>query len=278
MNRMIQMESSEGQKKRYAYDLTGRVSSATDANGNTTQYFYTPTGHLSRVIDALGNCTEYHYDEMSGLLKISQYGKEKELEEACKLNEDNKSLYFTQYKRDILGHVETAVDALGREEHYEYDNKGRMVEKQDREGFVTKYRYTKDGQLSEIQYADGNSVKLSYNPLKQLVEISDWLGITTIEVDELGRAEKVTDPKGREVLYSRNKLGQCVAMEYPGGKKVEYSYDQWKRLISLRDESGEFRYIYDENGRLSEKLFPNGMRTNYSYGICLLYTSDAADE
>ncbi len=267
MNRMIQMESSEGQKKRYAYDLTGRVSSATDANGNTTQYFYTPTGHLSRVIDALGNCTEYHYDEMSGLLKISQYGKEKELEEACKLNEDNKSLYFTQYKRDILGHVETAVDALGREEHYEYDNRGRMVEKQDREGFVTKYRYTKGGQLSEIQYADGNSVKLIYNPLKQLVEISDWLGITTIEVDELGRAEKVTDPKGREVLYSRNKLGQCVAMEYPGGKKVEYSYDQWRRLISLRDENGEFRYIYDENGRLSEKLFPNGMRTNYSYGI-----------
>lgn len=267
MNRIIQIESSEGQKKNYTYDLTGHVSSATDANGNTTQYFYSPAGRLIRVIDALGNCTEYNYDEMGSLSEISQYGEEKELSEACKLNEDNKNLYFIQYKRDVLGHVETTVDALGREEHYEYDDKGRMIEKQDKEGFVTKYSYTKGGQLSGIQYADGNSVKLSYNPLKQLVEISDWLGIITIEVDELGRAEKVTDQKGREVVYSRNELGQCVAMQYPGGKKVEYGYDQWRRLISLRDESGEFSYAYDENGRLSEKLFPNAMRTNYTYGI-----------
>lgn len=280
MNRIIQVASSQGQEKSYTYDVTGKVSSATDPNGNTTQYFYSPAGHLIRVTDALGNSTTYNYDEMgnlSGVLQceyeagslseISQYGLEKELAEACKLNESNQKLYFVQYKRDVLGHIETATDALGKEEHYRYDNQGHMIEKQDKDGFITEYSYTKGGQLSQIQYADGNSVKLSYNPLKQLTEISDWLGITTIQADEMGRVQKVTDQKGREVIYSRDELGTCVAMQYPGGKKVEYSYDQWRRLTSLRDENGEFRYTYDANGRLSEKLFPNGMRTNYTYGV-----------
>ena len=60
--------------------------------------------------------------------------------------------------------------------------------------------YTKQGDLSGIQYADGKEVKLSYNPLRQLIEIQDWLGSTRITPDELGRAEKVQYPDGREAV------------------------------------------------------------------------------
>ena len=265
LNRIARIESSDGQVKSYTYDAVGNVSSVTNANGSITRYYYSSTGKLTKVMDALGNCTEYNYDEMGGLTKVHQYGSEEELSEASKLNESNKNLHLIQYKRDILGHVETVIDALGHEEHYAYDNRGRVIEKQDKDGFSTKYGYTKGGQLAEIQYADGNSVKLSYNPLKQLVEINDWLGVTTIEVDELGRPEKITDQKGREVTYTRGDLGQRLSMEYPGGKVVEYGYDDWMRLTSLKDESGAFQYNYDENGRLKEKIFPNGVRSDYAY-------------
>lgn len=267
MNRIIEIASSDGQHKQYSYNPLGKVSSATDGNGNTTKYFYSPAGHLIRVEDALGNSTHYSYDEIGNLSEISQCGLEPELTEACKQNERNQSHHFVQYQRDILGHIETVTDALGNQEHYTYNEMGYLVEKQDKEGFVTTFGYTKGGKLSEIQYADGNSVKLSYNPLKQLVEIQDWLGTTKVEVDELGRAEKVTDTKGREVHYKRDAFGNCVEMQYPDGKTVEYGYDQWRRLTSLKDEHGEFHYSYDNNNRLCEKVFPNGMKTNYIYGI-----------
>lgn len=273
MNRVTRIESSEGQVKQYTYDSAGNVNSMMDANGNTTRYQYSPSGRLTAVVDVLGTRTEYSYDNMGGLTEIHQYGEEKELQDVCEVNESNRGRHFVCYERDILGHVETARDALGVEEGYIYDDMGRVIEKRDREGFSTKYDYTKGGQLSEIQYADGKSVKLGYNSLKQLVEITDWLGVTAIEVDELGRPEKITDQKGREVIYTRGELGQRLKLQYPGGKTVEYGYDESLRLTSLRDENGELQYNYDSNGKLTEKLLPNGIRTNYIYDVTGALTS-----
>lgn len=267
MNRIVQIESSSGQVKRYTYDAVGNISSMTDANGNITRYHYSLSGRLTTVIDALGNRTEYGYDRTGGLTEVSQYGAEKELADVCKLNENNKEQHFIRYQRDILGRVETVADAMGNEEHYTYDDMGRVIEKLDRDGFSTKYDYTKGGQLSDIQYADGKAVKLGYNPLKQLVEIRDWLGVISIEADEMGRTEKITDQKGREIIYTRGELGQRLKMQYPGGKTVEYGYDEALRLTSLKDENGEFQYAYNADGRLAEKLFPNGIRTNYTYDV-----------
>lgn len=265
MNRIAQIASSEGQTKHYTYDAAGNVSSATDANGNTTWYQYSPAGRLTAVTDTLGNRTEYSYDNMGGLTGVHQYGWEEDLKEADQLNESNQKHHVISYQRDILGHVETSADALGQKEHYIYDDMGRVIEKQDKDGFTVKYGYTKGGQLSEIQYADGNSVKLGYNPLKQLVEISDWFGVTEIQVDELGRPEKITDQKGREVVYTRGELGQRLKMQYPGGKTVEFGYDACMRLTSVQDENGTLQYGYDENGKLRKKLLPNGIRTDYTY-------------
>lgn len=265
MNRIVQIESSEGQKIVYRYDAMGNVVSMTDALGNTTKYNYLPKGELHSVTDALGNCTEYQYDKMGKLTDIYQYAMD-ELASDMESNEDAK-LHFLHYDRDILGQVQTVTDALGEKEHFQYDHNGRLVEKVDRDGFSTHYRYTNGGQLSEIQYEDGNSVKFSYNLLKQLTQITDWLGITTFELDQMGRAEQITDHEGKTVKYNRGNLGQCLSMEYPGGHKVHYGYDELMRLVSVRDERGEFQYHYNECGKLIEKILPNGIKTNYTYNI-----------
>jgi len=264
MNRVTRIESNEGQVKTYTYDAVGRVKTVTNANNATTEYLYSPTGKLVAVIDPMGNRTEYCYDEIGGLTDIYQCNME-EWDVITELNEQNSKRHFIHYDRNIFGQVEKITDALGHTEQYTYNKVGRLIEKTDKDGLVTKYDYTAGGQLSEIQYEDGESVKFSYNALKQLVEIKDWLGVTTFDVDVLGRVEKVTDYEGREVSYTRGKLGQRLSMKYPGGKVVEYGYDEFMRLTSLKDEEGEFKYSYDKGGRLLEKLMPNGVRTNYAY-------------
>ena len=265
MNRIEKIESSEGQTKHYSYDAMGNVKSVTDANGNTTWYSYTPSGRLLTITDTMGNRTEYSYDEMGSLTEVCQWAAQEELSEALTLNSYNQATHFVQYERDVLGNVTTITDALGGQENYVYDARGRMIEKIDQEGLSTKYDYTPGGQLAGIQYEDGNAVKFSYNALKQLTQIKDWLGVTTIEVDELGRPEKITDHAGRETVYTRGGMGQRLSMQYPGGKKVEYGYDELLRLTSLRDENGVIQYEYNHSGKLISKLFPNGVKADYTY-------------
>ena len=189
------------------------VKTITDANGHTTCYSYTPSGRIATITDAMGNRTTYSYDEMGSLTEVNQWGAEEELTEALTLNKDNQNSHFVKYERDVLGNVTTIIDALGKQENYVYDTRGRLTEKIDQEGLRTKYDYTLGGQLSQIQYEDDQAVKFSYNALKQLTEIKDWLGITTIDMDELGRPIKVTDHQGRETVYTRGTMGQRLSMQ-----------------------------------------------------------------
>ena len=278
MDRIVEITGSEGERKSYTYDALGNVTSMTDGEGNTTWYAYTLSGQLAKVTDALGNETEYQYDVCDRLIEIRQYGAEgilkedtevsgmdAKLLEAERQNGRKRLCQITRYTRDLRGQVTETMDALGQKETYTYDKKGQLLGKLDKEGYLTKYAYTKQGDLSGIQYADGKEVKLSYNPLRQLIEIQDWLGSTRITPDELGRAEKVQYPDGREVSYTYGKAGERRSITYPDGATVFYGYDEQFRLSELKEGDSVITYGYDPVGRLCEKQFPNGTKTTYRY-------------
>jgi RHS repeat-associated protein len=262
LNRITKISSNNGQDKLFTYDAMGNVNTMTDANGNTTKYIYSPSGKLLAVVDPLGHKTKYDYDKLGNLIEVKQLA---ELGEARKINNQNSDLRVTKYVRDELGRVEKIIDALGNTETYTYDEAGNVIAKLDRDGYLTKYDYDPTNQLTEVIYADGKSVKLSYNPLKQLTEIKDWLGITNIEVDELGRARKVTDHSGKKVEYNFGAAGEKTSINFPDGKIVSYEYDELLRLKALINDDNHIEYIYDEQSRLRYKMFSNGVKTKYSY-------------
>ena len=278
MDRIVEITGSEGERKSYTYDALGNVTSMTDGEGNITRYAYTLSGQLAKVTDALGNETEYQYDVCDRLIEIRQYGAEgilkedtevsgmdAKLLEAERQNGRKRLCQITRYTRDLRGQVTETVDALGQKETYTYDKKGQLLGKLDKEGYLTKYAYTKQGDLSGIQYADGKEVKLSYNPLRQLMEVEDWLGLTKITNDPLGRAVKVTYPDEREVSYTYGKSGERRSITYPDGKTVHYGYDEQIRLSELKEGDRIISYGYDEQGRLKNKQFPNGTSTTWKY-------------
>ena len=267
MGRVTAITSSVGQKKSYTYDALGNVTSMTDANGNTTAYEYTLSGKLKSVTDALGNRAEYAYDNEDRLIHICQKGKTGE--------EDRE----TFYERDPLGQVECIRDAFGNEEHYSYDALGRTIMKTDRDGYRTGCDYTADGKISHIFYGDGTSVEMEYTALRQLAFVKDWLGETRIRRDAAGNPTDITDHKGRTVSYEWGSMGERKSITYPDGNKAVYEYDEMLRLRKMRirrneglagasrgfDDFEEICYKYDATGRISEKLFPEEMRTRWLY-------------
>ncbi len=274
MGRVLSTASSAGQKKTYTYDAAGNVTSMKDANGNTTVYEYTLSGRLKAVTDTLGNRAEYAYDKEDRLIYICQMGTE---------GEENRETF---YERDPLGQVECIRDALGSEEHFRYDALGRTILKTDRDGYRTEYKYTPDGKVKHIAYGDGTGVEMEYTALRQLCAVKDWLGETRIERDEAGAPTEITDHKGRTVSYEWGSMGERRSITYPDGRKALYEYDGLLRLQKMQiqrdgEEGGslsgissfgrtagrpeEINYKYDEMGRLSEKLLPEGMRTRWLY-------------
>ena len=267
MNRVEKVTSSNGQEKSYAYDVMGNVTSMTDANGNTTAYEYTLGGKLSAVTDALGNRTQYRYDALDNLILIERMGEGEE--------------HKTEYIRNPLGQVEAIRDAFGQEERYTYDAFGRMRKKTDRDGYTTAFTYEPDGKAKSILYADGKSVEMEYDALRRLICVKDWLGMTKIDRDAKGQIEAVTDHTGKTVTYRYGKMGERTGITYPDGKTVSYHYDEQLRLTEMqipyreiygtdetegRSRESIITYRYDESGRISEKHFPDGMRTLWHYG------------
>jgi len=166
---------------------------------------------------------------------------------------------------------------------YTYDKVGRVTSKTDEDSHETLYTYNLANQITKVAYADGKTVQLTYNALKQLTEMRDWLGTTTIEVNPLGQATKVTDHNGNEICYSYNNLGLRESLTYPDGKVVQYEYTPSGKLSTViaspssviaspssviaseREAIHTTSYTYDKLGRVSERILPDSTTTKYEY-------------
>lgn len=251
MDRVIQIRNDESILQAFSYDAVGNCLSVTDAGGNRTEFQYTPNGNISRVTDSAGSVTCYEYDAMGQLEKIMypSEGEERAL----------------VYERNLAGQITKVTDALGGEETYEYDCYGRMTGKTDRNGQYTSFEYDAMGDVTHIRYADDKEVYFSYDPLRQLKELQDWTGTTRIVKDAVGRISEITDAANNTVGYEWGALGERTGMIYPDGQKITYQYDQYLNLEKVTAGEDTTVYRYDEAGKLSEKIYANGMNSQYTY-------------
>ncbi len=67
------------------------------------------------------------------------------------------------------------------------------------------------------------------------------------------------------MLYEYGATGERTKLVYPDGRKVTYNYDEKLQLSCIIGNGEETRYTYDELGRLSQKIFANGVIQGYTY-------------
>ena len=251
MNRITEVRNKQSILQSFSYDAVGNRLSVTDANGNKTEFRYSPNGNMNQVTDSAGSVTCYEYDAMGQLEKIIYPSEGRER--------------TTVYERNLAGQITKVKDAMGNTEVYEYDCYGRMTGKTDKNGQHTSFGHNAMGDIIHIQYADDKEVYLSYDPLRQLKELQDWTGTTQIVKDETGRTRKIIDASGNTVTYEWGILGERTGVIYPDGQKIIYEYDQYLNLKEVTAGEDTTAYTYDENGRLSGKIYANGMNSRYTY-------------
>ena len=172
------------------------------------------------------------------------------------------------------------MNALGDSTVYVYDGNGNLVSKTDADGYVTRYSYTVLDLVKKINYNGAKEVSYQYNKVGELVQMDDWTGTNTFELDLLGRLQKMTDHKGNTVSYTYDAEGNVLTEFQRDSDATEnlksrtaFTYDALNRLTgSTRKlevypyDTLAYTYTYDTLGNLLKQSGPTkGEEDTYQY-------------
>jgi len=264
------------------YDNIGRekeVLTKGEKNINLATYTYydEKTGKISSVRNVAGNIAltdVYTYNSLGQLTKIA-YG-------------NGQSESYTHSNRS----VKTSFN--GRSIEQTFDAWGNLNYVQDNGVSGCVYTYASSGNPSKIHYSDYNSstadITMDYNSRGLQTTLTDVdAGKTTYEYDALGRVTKQTDARGNVTTNTYNASG-LLTQQVCGGVTTEYDYYDDLRL--KQEKTGnqiidyeyvgdlnrikkktytidgvklEFSYVYNSNGQVTQKTYPDNMVETYTY-------------
>ena len=244
----------------FTYDTRGNVLTQTDAKSNTTTFTYDSLDRVLTQTDAKGGVTTFTYDSQGNLTSLT--------------DAKNKT---TTFSYDSLDRLISRTDPLGRSESYVYDFNGNLVAKTDRNGNTTAYDY--DALNREIRrlYPDGGNMNFTYDAKGNLLTAQDsdsMLAFAYDAFDRLTMTSTATSPSQPDVaiIYNydhNNNVTTVVDSLTSSLKQVLYGYDKNDNLISIKRGSQNdlypVRLRYDRSQRRSEVLYPNGIKSAYSY-------------
>ena len=258
MDRVVGQTDRRGNTQWFRYDAIGRITAVRDKNGNLTEYIYDGNGNIVKTIDALGTEAVFTYNKNDQLISMDLHRMD------TVNNVDSHEI--TLYEYDGRNLVTKEINALGDSTLYVYDGNGNLVSKTDADGYVTEYSYTALDLVQSINYNGGKAVSYQYNKVGELIQMDDWTGTNTFELDLLRQLKKATDHKGNVTEYTYDEVGNQVTVKYPDGGIVSNFYDAVNNLTSVIDpDKGTYAYTYDDANRPVKLHYPNGWVEEYTY-------------
>ncbi len=253
LDRLEEIDYSDGKKVKYSYDLMGFRKSMEDHRGIT---LFEPDefGQINKITFPNGNAVSYRYDTEGNLTKI--------------IYPDNAEVEYTY---DLSNRLKTVKDPSGITE-FEYDELSNALRKETLpNGITTEYKYHKTRKISNVIHkkSDGNLIE-------EFRYAYDENGNRT-------KIEKITPSGSSYVIYTYDKLNRVENAEYSDGFFEKFSYDgagnrrskttqQGKITYEYEDDenrlvkAGDTTFIYDLAGNLIKKSSPSHTAI-YTYDI-----------
>ena len=214
---------------KYGYDAMGRLTSTIDPNGLTSYTYYDSLGRPiqtqqpANVGAASPTVTQFDYNLADSLTAVT----------------DPRNL-GTSYAPNGLGKVTAQTSPDSGASQYTYDAKGNVLSSTDARGKTRQYAYDALDRLISVSYPTGVATVLEYDggatptpaAKGELTKVTDESGSASYSYDALGRMTgktQVTNGKSFTVSYTWGDTGSAldklIGITYPGGSRVNYSYD-----------------------------------------------------
>ena len=304
-----------GNKKTFAYNSYGQMTTSIDSLGTVTKYVYDPASHLRKQVTRNGLVLEsYTYDSIGRILTYKDASLMTRTYEYNNMDEVTKvgypdGKYIGIIYSDDIPHLVTAVSAPSGLTQYTYSSSKELSQILGPDGVTTiKFGYDANGKMNELIDSAGNTTKFSYDNDNRLVAKIFADGISnSFSYDTAGRLATFTNARQQNnankeptaaYSYLSDNLTQIYYMDYPATgypipitPAVSYQYDKYNRRTGMSDIKGTTTYKYDADSRLISATGPfkldaltfkydaKGRVTEYTLqgGQSVSYTYDAFD-
>jgi RHS repeat-associated protein len=158
------------QRRIYAYDGLGRLTSATTPESGTVNYSYMDFGAVFQRTDARGVITTNSYDGLNRLKQVSYNVGSTGVPATPTVS----YTYGTSSANNNIGRLTTMTDGLGSES-YSYDVLGRTTQISkiiQGKTYTVGYTYNLIGEVKTLTYPSGRVVTQSWDPVGRLQQIA----------------------------------------------------------------------------------------------------------
>ncbi len=159
---------------------------------------------------------------------------------------------------------------------FEYDNVGNRKKRTDYAGRVTNYTHDNLNRLTKIEYdlgidnpVDKQQSTYAYDDISRLTSAVNEAGTVAFNYDNRGRVINTTDVFGKVIAYEyeRTPTVNQKRLKFEGAMYAAYNFDDAGRLSNIinSSDSTTTSFGYDNENKITSRVFPNGVTTTYEY-------------
>mgnify|MGYP005832630037 CR=1 FL=1 len=210
----------------HAFDLSGKLLSSVDKNGHQLRFEYDGNGRLTSLKDATNRQIAFSYGSNGKISAITDF-----------------SGRVWRYLYDAKENLISVTDPLGNTRTYGYDSQNRLISVVDGAGVI----------LLQNTY-DSNHRVVTQTYRKGTFTFTYQNGSTTIR-----------NRRGYDTVVNFNTLGNITKITAPSGATINYTYDDYARLLRVSDSDGDTDFTYDAYGNITSIKTPSGLTTSFTY-------------
>ena len=232
-----------GERITYSYDAAGRLEWVSYPSGRKLHYYYDPRDMLAwvNVVSDTTSLDTYYEHDLSGRLSCVKVPGETELES-----------YDVSYAYDAAGQRSFLAYPDGYGVAYEYDSAGRLTRIADAsDATLAAYEYDAAGRRTRRILGNGSYTTYTYDDMDRLTELVNYGTGDTIQscfgyaYDAAGMVTSTTTSEGVH-HYAYDDVYQLTTVEYPGGRVVDYAFDEMGNRTRVTDAGEVADYVTNQ--------------------------------
>jgi RHS repeat-associated protein len=264
-------DGSRADLVRYEYDSVGRLSAVFDRRDLANRYEYDENSRVRREILKDGAVYTYRYDNKDRCIHFTglNHYNEKRLRF---IDAANRTMVTDSYGKTTIfectasGQIAAEFSPAGHERRTVFDEYNRTIAKIDGTGAATRYTYDQSGNRDSVINPLGQAYRFAFNAHHQRISVTNPLGQTWFrEYDANHRLVVTKDPLGARWITKYDEIGNPVRIIDPLGSQRSFTYVDG--LLRERTDwmAHVTRFSWDEFGRVTERIGPQGERTAINY-------------